>query len=268
MEQLPLLPVAEGAAWEPGARAICVPGPVGSPRCAWSCLMVDRLPDLGLLGATQVYPRWRYGARMGDRVSNILPAAVAHARRRYGDPTITADDLWDLVYGVLHAPDYRRRFETDLWRGPPRIPHPPDWRLWAAAGRRLGDLHVGYESCPEYPLRAIVCSADGRLPAEHLRIERPMRYADEGRTIVVTDHVRLTGIPAEAHRYEVNGKSPLGWFITMYRITRDQQSGIVNDPADWWDQPIDLIHAIRRVVHVAAETTRIVEGLPPALAGV
>ena len=70
------------------------------------------------------------------------------------------------------------------------------------------------------------------------------------------------GIPPEAHRYEVNGRTPLEWFIDRYRIVQDKQSGIVNDPNPWFDAPLDLIAAFRRIVHVSVEIARIVQGLP------
>ena len=89
-----------------------------------------------------------------------------------------------------------------------------------------------------------------------------MRLVDVGTTLVVNEHVRLTGIPPEAHEYEVNGRTPLGWFIDRYHVTTDKWSGIVNDPNGWFDDPRDLVAAIRRIVHVSVETVRIVNGLP------
>ncbi len=93
-----------------------------------------------------------------------------------------------------------------------------------------------------------------------------MRYSDNDRTVlIVNDHLRLGGIPPEAHQYQVNGRTPLEWFIDRYRITRDKESAIVNDPNAWFDDPRDLIAAIRRIVTVSAETARIVEYLPEPL---
>ena len=92
-----------------------------------------------------------------------------------------------------------------------------------------------------------------------------MRFEDDEKTVLrVNEHVSLRGIPDAAHRYQVNGRTPLEWFIDRYRITQDKSSGIVNDPNEWFDDPRDLIAAIRRIVHVSVETTRIVEGLPKA----
>ena len=68
--------------------------------------------------------------------------------------------------------------------------------------------------------------------------------------------------PPEAHGYQVNGRTPLEWLIDRYKITRDKESGIINDPNGWFEDPRDLIAAIRRIVHVSVETVRIVDSLP------
>ena len=94
-----------------------------------------------------------------------------------------------------------------------------------------------------------------------------MRFADDARTALrINDRVTLAGIPAEAHAYRVNGRTPLEWLIDRYRIVRDKESGITNDPNAWFADPRDLLPAIRRVVHVSAETARIVAALPESLA--
>ena len=61
-----------------------------------------------------------------------------------------------------------------------------------------------------------------------------MRFADDETTLIINEHVRLTGIPAEAHRYVVNGRTPLDWFRDRYKIKRDKDSGILNDPNGWF----------------------------------
>ena len=90
-----------------------------------------------------------------------------------------------------------------------------------------------------------------------------MRYLDDEKSILaINDTTELRGIPSEAHRYEVNGRTPLDWLIDRYHIVQDRQSGIVNDPNAWFAKPEHLLAAIERVVHVSVETVRIVEGLP------
>ena len=49
-----------------------------------------------------------------------------------------------------------------------------------------------------------------------------MRFADDAKTVfIINEHIKLKGIPAEAHRYQVNGRTPMDWFIDRYKITRD-----------------------------------------------
>ena len=93
-----------------------------------------------------------------------------------------------------------------------------------------------------------------------------MRFATPAKTtLIINEHVRLTGIPEAAHLYVVNGRTPLEWFIDRYRIKRDKESGILNDPNGWFEDPRDLVTAIKRIVYVSVESTRIIEGLPSQL---
>ncbi len=145
-----------------------------------------------------------------------------------------------------------------------------DFHAFAAAGRMLGDLHVGYGTCPEFPLGLEHSGEESPTP-ELLRLGRkPMRFAGkrgepDRSVLIVNDHVRLTGIPDGAHDYVVNGRTPLEWFIDRYRVTVDRKSGILNDANAWFRDPVDLVAAIRRIVHLSVETTRIVRDLPPSL---
>ncbi len=123
------------------------------------------------------------------------------------------------------------------------------------------ELHLGYESCDRYPLEVSVDGpADNR--ARYRIGGKMMKRADKGRTLRVNAHVKLGGIPPEAHRYVVNGRTPLEWFRDRYRVKTHKGSGFVNDPNGWFEDPRDLVEALRRVVHVSVETVRIVERLP------
>ena len=254
-------------------RAICVPG-IGDTR-PFSALMVDTMPDVHFVAFGQCFPRYRYrqpsadqGALPGiaakiERVDNISDVGVRAVRVRYADNAITKDDVFAYVYGVLHAPDYRARFANDLTKDLPRVPFAPDFRAFADAGAKLADLHLAYETGPEYPLETVF-AGEGEPQPQHFRIgARRMRFEDDKTTLVVNDHIRLAGIPAEAHDYEVNGRTPLGWLIDRYRIARDKESGLVNDPNAWFaDDPRGLAAAVRRVVHLSVETARLVAALP------
>ena len=255
---------------------------VGSKK-PFSALITDTLPDLELISKGQCFPRWQYPQpadtsnttsefqgfdEVPERIDNISDTALRAFREHYHDNTITKDDIFDYVYGVLHAPSYREQFANDLSKMIPRIPYAPDFRTFAETGKALADLHLNYETCQQYPdlsVEPITPSLLWEEKTEHFRLgKRAMRFADkeELTTLIINEHVCVSGIPEEAHRYVVNGRTPLEWFIDRYKITQDKNSGIINDPNGWFENPRDLITAIERIVYVSVESTKIIENLP------
>ena len=262
-------------------RVICVPGIGGSKL--FSALMADTMPDLHFIEASQCFPRWRYprpadtsnttSENQGfdeapERIDNISDTALRTFREYYNDDTITKDAIFDYVYGILHAPSYREQFANDLSKMLPHIPYAPDFRVFAEAGAALATLHLNYETCARYPnLKVVPRKQDlfwEEKPEHFLLGTRAMRFADKNTkdTLIINEHVQVSGIPAEAHRYVVNGRTPLEWFINRYKITTDKKSGIRNDPNGWFANPRDLITAIERIVYVSVESTKIIESLP------
>ncbi len=241
-------------------RAICVPG-IGSSS-PFSALMVNAMPDLGLISACQCFPRYRFDQALAKQarncVDNITDTSLRFFRDHYGDDAIDKDMIFDYVYGVLHAPEYRECFINDLVKELPRIPFAPNFHAFAKAGNQLAELHLNYETCQEYPLQVTREGERGFSLGEHtMKLDGPDRT-----TLVVNDHLRLSGIPAEAHLYQVNGRTPLEWFVDRYRVTQDKKSGIVNDPNGWFDSMEEFIASVQRIVHVSVETSRIVASLP------
>lgn len=221
---------------------------------------------------------------LSEDVDNITDWCLDEFRARYGDPGITKDDIWEYLYGVMHAPDWRERYRHDLQRSLPRVPLAADFEAFRRAGRELMDLHIGYESCPEW--EGVDCLVDGfpdgegRADPEAYRIKNKMRWnrvknedgrwEDDRTELHVNDRCRLVGIPAEAQDYRVSGRSPLDWAVDSLRHKLDKQSGITDDPNGWhaWaDNPFELIRYLRRLVYVSARSARIIAGLPPSLEG-
>ena len=260
-------------------RAICVSG-VGSTK-GFSALVVDRMPDLHCVSFGQCFPRWRYEPRDADqrdllagdrdlvRTDNVPDAALRRFRVEYSDPSITRDDIFDYVYGVIHSSHYRDRFANDLAKGLPRIPFALDFRAFADAGAVLAELHLDFEDddFPEHPLEVVSSTGLSLKPDDYRLGTRPMRFADKERrdTLICNDRVQLAGIPREAHRYIVNGRTPLEWLIYYYKTAADRRSGIANDANEWFADPRDLITTIQQIVHLSVETARIVDELPDPL---
>ncbi|WP_372503488.1 type ISP restriction/modification enzyme [Curtobacterium flaccumfaciens] len=244
----------------------------------FSVLMTNTLPDLHVTGAGsngQIFPRYVYDLEEGDgafsmfdgpqRRDNVTDTALVRYRNLYG-AEVTADDVFFAVYGLLHSDDYRREFAADLKKMLPRIPEladPADFRVFAAAGRTLSDLHVGFESANLYPLRL-----SGTIPAD-LRVTK-MRYGGKAgnwdRTVIhVAPGVTISDIPTVAHEYKLGSRSALDWILERYQVKTDKASSIVNDPNDWGAEhgkSAYIIELIQRIVTVSVETVRIVQSLP------
>ena len=247
-------------------------------------LAVDTIPDESVTGRTsgRFLPRYAYDAAPADsqqallpgdppaRRDNISPEALTAYRARLGGD-VTADQIFAYVYGALHAPDYRKRYATDLSRLLARIPDPADRATFGAlaeAGQRLLDLHIDYESVEPYTL------------TEHVRIGAPddpdryrvtkMRWGGAARdpdrsTLIYNDWITLSGIPDAAHNYVVGPRSALAWLIERYQVKTDKDSGIVNDVNQWaleHGEPRYILDLVRRIVTVSVETVAIVRALP------
>ena len=235
-------------------RVICVAG-VGD-RKGFGCLITDMIPSIDLaFEKTQCFPFYTYDEDGTNRRENITDWALEQFRAHYGDDTIGKWDIFHYVYALLHHPDYRERYQANLKRDLPRLPYTPDFWGFAKAGQRLGEIHIGYEDVPEYPLRFIE-NRDGPID---WRVEK-MKLSKDKTQLVYNDFLTLDGIPAKAFDYRLGNRSALEWVIDQYRVKTDKRSGIVNDP-NRAAEPRYIVKLIGKVIAVSLETVEIVEGL-------
>lgn len=268
-----------------------------NPGQPFTLMAVDEIPCLDLFGkAGQFFPRYTYepvdtpaenegpteldlglgGSESGvvvggyRRLDNVTDATLARYTEAFGEG-VSKDEIFASVYAQLHDPAYRVKYAADLKRQLPRIPLPgsaEDFRAYAAAGRELMDLHIGYETVEPYPLTESHSTGDESDPAFY-RVTT-MRWGGTGRAkdrsvIVYNGNVTLSGIPEQAHEYMLGSRSGLEWLLDRYRVKTDKASGIVNDPNDWaleHENPRYIVDLVKRVTTVSVRTMEIVKGLP------
>ena len=262
----------------------------GTNRGEFSALMTDRLPSLHMADSNgaQYFPRWLYeephsesglfgSGDGGARRDAITDAGLKHFTDAYPGEAISKDDLFYYVYGVLHSPDYRARYADNLRRQLPRVPlmkRAADFWAFVEAGRKLGDLHVNYETVEPYS----VTLAQGDLAFTHIdypvafwRVEKMKHPRVNGKEdlsrVFYNPHLTITNIPLDAYAYVVNGKPALKWVMERQGVSEDQASGIVNDANAYANEtvgdpryPFDLFC---RIITVSLETMKIVKALPP-----
>lgn len=253
--------------------------------------ITEYIPDLHLIGDAQCFPLYWYEENKQEQANDLFGNANAsrykrrdgvtdwmlrEVRSRFsGARSLTKEDIFYYVYGLLHSTDYRERFADDLRKSLPRIPiveRVEDFMAFSQAGRALAALHLGYEGYPA-PEGVVVTTAE--QPAsmdeyDYYRVEKMtfpkgVKKTEPSDTIHYNSRITITNIPLEAYDYVVNGKSAIHWVIERYQVTTDKNSGIVNDPNAWSQEqgkPRYILDLLLSVIHVSLESQRIIATLP------
>ncbi len=247
---------------------ICVSG-IGVTK-PFSCIITDITPDLELIGKSQCFPLYWYEEKDVDlfgkktlvRHDGVSDWVLGQARSRYGTD-VTKEEIFYYVYGFLHQPAYRETFAADLKKSLPRLPlveRYEDFKKTADIGRQLAALHLNYENLEPYPLEEKGDFSDTRVTK--------MKFGGKGgkdrSILIVNNTLTLRGIPEEAYRYQVNGRSPIEWAVDRYQVRQDTKSGIVNDPNLWTpDNPRYIPDLIKRLVTLSIDSLNLINALPP-----
>jgi predicted helicase len=242
----------------------------------FSALITDAIPNLHFQHTGQCFPLYSYEKQEKTdqtslftetegytRKENIPDSILIDFQNTYTDRTLTKEDIFYYVYGILHSPEYKTRFAADLKKMLPRIPYAEDFWAFSKAGKELAYWHLNYETIEPYPLNEYQDLL--YLDEKEYRVEKMIfgKRNKDKTMIIYNSHINLSDIPLEAYEYIVNGKSAIEWIMERYQITKDKDSGIVNDPNDWSDDPRYIIDLVKRIVRVSLETVKIVNSLPP-----
>ena len=157
-------------------------------------LMTNRIADILPQGGSQCFPFYTYDEDGTNCRENITDWALTHFRTHYRDNTITKWDIFHYTYGLLHHPDYRQKYEANLKRDLPHIPFTQDFWGFAKAGEKLADLHVNYESQPEYDKLKFVQNPD--VPLDW-RVEK-MKLSRDKTQIIYNKFLTIDGVPSES----------------------------------------------------------------------
>lgn len=264
---------------------ICLSG-VSSSK-PFSSLISSYVPCFDYLEKSQCFPLYWYDENKGEPAVSLFGTTneerwtqrdgitdwcLQEVRSRFaGAQSLTKEDIFYYVYGLLHSPDYRERFADDLRKALPRIPiveRAEEFISFSKAGRRLAQLHLHYEDYAHEAEGVEVDERDYTAADEYAyyAVEK-MRFPkkDERHTIIYNGHITIHNIPAEAYDYVVNGKSAIEWVMERYAVTIHKDSGIKNDPNLWareQGRPRYILDLLLSIIHVSVETQRIVAELP------
>jgi len=260
-------------------RTICILG--AGENKVFSVLMFNAITEYKTFYNAQCFPLYYYEKyEDSGLIKDEKPDSNGYIKREaitnfsldefkssYLDKKIEKEDIFYYVYALFHSPAYKDVFQNDLKKMLPRIPFVKDFWGFCKIGRELAETHLNYETIEPYKLEEII--SNKAVEKDIYRVtEAGMKFIkvnkQEDRTaIIFNQHVTIKNIPLSAYEYVVNGKPAIEWIMEKYSITTDKDSGIVNDPNNWSDDPRYIIDLVKRIVAVSIETNKLVEQLPP-----
>jgi predicted helicase len=240
----------------------------------YSAFMTNLLPDYQLMNNGKSYPMYFYpqekkkssentlfGNVSSQRVDAITDWAVKTFTDHY-KKKITKEEIFHYTFGVLSAPEFKMRYKNDLRKDYPRVPLLKEFDAYVAFGKEMGFLHLNYENLKPEGLKINVSSKG--LPEEKLYRVEKIRFGDGGnkKTIVFNTHITISDITEDIYGYVINGKSPVEWIVDRYQLKEDSDSGIVNDPNDYSDNPKYVFNLLLSVIAMTKQVLELQKSLP------
>jgi predicted helicase len=276
---------------------ICMIG-ISTPK-PFSILGTEQPVDLHVIGAgsgASYFPLFRYNDE-GNRTDNITDWALKQFRQHYEEPSpqpsdittsqstkpasgqvagypkgrgskaqkITKEAIFHYCYAVLHDSLYREKYALNLKREFPRIPFYTDFWQWAAWGKALMKLHIGYEAVEPFQLERT------DIPDEKVRTAgqqpKAMLPADKNAGSITLDtETVLRDIPPQAWNYKLGNRCALEWVLDQYKEKKPKDPTIREKFdtyrfADYKEKVIDLL---MRVTTLSVETEHITQAMKVA----
>lgn len=183
-----------------------------------------------------VMPLYRFEAVIGDaeqKVPNFDPAIYAKIKGTI--PDVTPESLFDYIYGVLHAPQYRTRYAEFLKSDFPRIPYPSSIDVFYAVaniGGQIRALHLLESSLLSDTGITYPVSGDNAVDRQTF---------DDGKVYINKDQY-FDGVSKTAWEFYIGGYQPAQKWL------KDRKGHKLN---------MDDIQHYRKVIKALSETARL-----------
>jgi predicted helicase len=234
------------------------------------------IADYHFTGDSKLIPLWLYkdGHRWKNNISNVV---ISKYRVHYNINTISAEDIFNYVYSVIHNPLYLAKYKLNLTREHPHIPFYKNFKKWSAWGKELMELHINYEDAKPYNFlrkdeKPKIKKAEQKeffpkvkepepMFSHQPKIKVKLKADKENGKIYVDEVTTLSRIPKLAWEYKLGNRSALEWVLEYYkeRKPKDQTIAEKFNNYRFADYKEELIELLRKVCTVSIETMKIVQ---------
>lgn len=219
----------------------------------FSCLVVDKIPNLHLMDTGQGFYRDDNGL-----TDNLLVDTSNLNDSFKGKINLSDDDVFYYVYGVLHSKEYREKYANNLKKELPRIPILKNKEKFVEVGRRLAELHLNFETVEPYS--EVLIEGKSNPSYKVTKMKHPKKGILD--KIVFNTDITISNIPEKAYEYVVNGRPAIEWIIDQYQVKVDKKSGITDDPNLYSDNERYIFDLLLRIINVSVQTVELVSSLP------
>jgi predicted helicase len=240
----------------------------------FSALMTSSVPNFHFMDTGKGYPlnffkevpessdETLFGVDVDDtKIDGISDWAYKLFRDKY-KTNISKEEIFFYVYGVLSAPDFIKRYRIELKKDSPRIPLLKEFQEYAKYGRKLSDLHLNYENLSNDFIKLDIIE-NVKDVKKLYRIEK-MRFGKNGNKSVIhfNQYITISNIPEELYSYFINGKTPIEWVMDRYVVKEDTDSGNLNDPNDYSEDPKYIFNLLLSVISMTKKVLELQKNLP------
>ena len=248
----------------------------GKGARTFSVLMTNHIPNYHYVDTAQTFPLYFFD-KEGNLRDGISDWALNKFQSQYQDKSISKEDIFYYIYGLLHSKSYREKYKSNLTKELAHTHFVQDFWAFSKIGKKLSDLHLNYENQDQWQGVKILRLKDqkpisplSQLDSKFLQVKK-MRFnkiringkpKEDRSTIIFNDHLVVTGIPKEAYDYKINDWSAIKWIMEKYQLKTDKKTGIVDDPNTYSEDPFYILKLLISIITVSLKTNELVESLP------
>lgn len=212
---------------------------LGSQK-VFGCIASKLLPDRQIVQNNQTFPL--YYLKNNKQEYNVTDYILTKIQKETDNKTITKEQIFYYVYGILHHESFRTEFAEQLKINEPKIPLIADkFVVISKFGFDLADIHLNFDSAKEFNLKTF----ENKEIEKHFNVEKLIISKKDG-SLIYNDYFSFD-LPDNIHEYKICGRSPIQWICNQYSDLE-----LEND---------ELISTIKKVTTVSIQSINIIKQL-------